>query len=81
MDSDEDHYSEPSYPPGGIEEEGELSDWVCTKGEDIDQEIIEEANYWEMMRVVRLFMAWHQVLEFYSSSSSLDDNPFASMRI
>ena len=25
-DSDEDHYGEPSSPPGAVEEEGELSD-------------------------------------------------------
>ena len=57
-----------------------MSDQDCGKQEDLDQEISEEANHLETMREVRSFMGWHQVSKFDSSSSSLDDNPFAGTR-
>ena len=42
-----------------------------------DQDLSEEANYREIIRGVRSFMRWHQIPDFDSASSSLDDNPFA----
>ena len=63
-------------PPVIPEDEGEFSYQDCLK-EDLDQEISEEANYQETMRGVSLFMHWHQVLDFDTSSSSLDDYPCA----
>ena len=41
----------------------------------------EDANYRETIRGVRSFMGWHQIPDFDSASSSLDDNPFAGSRV
>ena len=46
-----------------------------------DQDLSEEANYIETIRGVRSFMGWHQIPDFDSASSSLDDNPFAGSRV
>ena len=46
-----------------------------------DQDLSEEANYRETIRGVRSFMGWHQIPDFDSASSSLDDNPFAGSRV
>ena len=43
--------------------------------EKLDRELSVEAYYQDTMRGVRSFMGWHQVPEFDTSSSSLD-NPF-----
>ena len=69
-----------SRAPGATEEEGKFSNRDIARQEKLDQEISEEASYWETMRGMKLFMGWHQVPEFDSNSSSLDDNPFASTR-
>ena len=45
-----------------------------------DQDLSEDANYWETIRGVRSFMGWHQISDYDSTSSSLDDNPFAGSR-
>ena len=45
-----------------------------------DQDLSEDANYRETIRGVRSFMGWHQIPDYDSTSSSLDDNPFASSR-
>ena len=55
-----------------------LSDRNLVKEDELDQEHSEEANYRETMRGVRFFMGWHQIPDFDSSSSSMDNNPFAS---
>ena len=39
-----------------------------------------EQIYRETIHGVRSFMAWTQIPEFDSASSSLDDNPFAGTR-
>ena len=44
------------------------------------QDLSEEANYRETIRAVRSFIGWHQISDFNSASSSLDDNPFAGSR-
>ena len=41
----------------------------------------EEASYRETIRGVRSFMGWHQIPDYDSASSSLDDNPFAGSRV
>ena len=46
-----------------------------------DQDLSEGANYRETIRGVRSFMGWHQIPDYDSSSSSLDDNPFAGSRV
>ena len=46
-----------------------------------DQDLSEDANYRETIRGVRSFMGWHQIPDFDSASSSLDDNPFAGSRV
>ena len=43
-----------------------------------DQDLSEDANYKETIRGVRSFMGWHQIPDYDSTSSSLDDNPFAN---
>ena len=45
-----------------------------------DQDLSEDANYRETIRGVRSFMGWHQIPDYDSTSSSLDDNPFAGSR-
>ena len=57
-----------------------LSDRDPAKDDELDQELSEEANCRETMRGVHSFMGWHQIPDFYSLSSSLDDHPFASFR-
>ena len=46
-----------------------------------DQDLSEESNYRETIRGVRSFMGWHQIPDFDSASSSLDNNPFAGSRV
>ena len=77
---DEDQVSEPGSPTCVTEEQGELSDRAIPREEEFDQELSEKVNYRETMRGMRLFMGWHQVPEFDTSSSSFDDNPFAATR-
>ena len=47
---------------------------------DVDQEVSAQQTYRETLSGMGLFMGWKQVPEFDSSSSSLDDNPFARSR-
>ena len=61
--------------PASANAQGELPE------ESTDQDLSEEANYRETIRGVRSFMGWHQIPDFYSASSSLDDNPFAGSRV
>ena len=42
-----------------------------------DQDLSEEASYRETIREERSFMAWQQIPDFDSASSSLDDTLFA----
>ena len=49
-------------------------------GSDQYINVSEEQNYWETVRGVRSYMDWHQVPEFGSSASSLEDNPFPAPR-
>ena len=79
MDSEDDQRSEPGFPAGASKEQGELSERDTPGEEELDQELSEEANSWETMRGVKLFMGWHQVPD--TSSSSLDNNPFSGSRI
>ena len=65
-------------------DEGELSDRESIhEQEEImegDQELSAEQSYRETLRGVRSFMAWNDVPEFDSASSSQDDNPFTGNR-
>ena len=61
--------------PASANAQGELSE------DSTDQDLSEEANYRETIRGVRSFMGWHQIPDFNSASSSLDDNPFAGSRV
>ena len=45
-----------------------------------DQELSAEQSYRETLRGVRFFMAWNDIPEFDSASSSQDDNPFTGSR-
>ena len=66
-------------------DEGEVSDLDST-GQDQeellegDQELSAEQIYRETLRGVRSFMAWNDIPEFDSASSSQDDNPFTGSR-
>ena len=61
-------------------DEGELSDRKSVQEQEDfiegDQELSAEQSYRETLRGVRSFMAWNDILEFDSASSSQDDNPF-----
>ena len=61
--------------PASANPQGELPE------DSTDQNLSEEANYRETIRGVRSFMGWHQIPDFDSASSSLDDNPFAGSRV
>ena len=62
-------------------DEGEVSDLVSSGPDweellDVDKEVSAEQTYRETMRSVRSFMAWNDIPEFDSSTSSTqDDNP------
>ena len=58
--------------PTSVNVQGELPE------DSTDQDLSEDANYRETIREVRSFMGWHQIPDYNSTSSSLDDNPFAS---
>ena len=69
-DSEEEMEREPASP-ASANARGELPEDAA------DQDLSEDANYRETIRGVRSFMGWHQIPDFDSASSSLDDNPFA----
>ena len=65
-------------------DEGELSDRESVQEQEGfiegDQELSAEQSYPETLRGVRSFMAWNDIPEFDSASSSQDDNPFTGSR-
>ena len=61
--------------PASANAQGELPE------DSTDQDLSEDANYRETIGGVRSFMGWHQIPDFDSASSSLDDNPFAGSRV
>ena len=68
-----------------ITDEGEVSDLESTGPDqdellDGDQELSAEQSYRETLHGVRSFMAWNEIPEFDSASSSQDDNPFTGTR-
>ena len=71
-ESDEDMQSEP-----GSTVDGNFRDGSPDRDDTADQTSLEEANYRGTIRGVRSFMGWHQIPDFDSASSSLDDSPFA----
>ena len=60
--------------PASVNVQGEMPE------DSTDQDLSEDANYRETIRGVRSFMGWHQIPDYDSTSSSLDDNPFAGSR-
>ena len=80
MDLEDDQLCEPGSPAAASEEQDELSDRDTPGEEDLDQKWSEEAKNRETMRGVWSFMGWHPVLDFDTSSSSLNGNPFAASR-
>ena len=60
--------------PTSVNVQGELPE------DSTDQDLSEDANYRETIRGVRSFMGWHQIPDYDSTSSSLDDNLFAGSR-
>ena len=65
-------------------DEGELSDRESVQEQEVfievDQELSADQSYQETLRGVRSFMAWNDIPEFDSASSSQDDNPFTGSR-
>ena len=74
-------------------ESDQFSDWASSLADDlestspdheelldVDQELTAEQTYRETLRGVRSFMAWNDIPEFDSSSSSQDDNPFTGSK-
>ena len=47
---------------------------------EVDQELTAQQTYRETLRGVRSFMAWNDIPEFDSSSSSQNDNQFTGSR-
>ena len=69
-----------------IADEGEVTDMDSTGPDqeellEMDQELTAEQTYRETLRGVRSFMAWSDIPEFDSSSSSQDDNPFTGSKV
>ena len=60
--------------PASINVQGELPE------DTTDQDLSGDANYRETIRGARSLMGWHQISDYDSTSSSLDDNPFAGSR-
>ena len=73
-DSEAELDGEPASP-ASVHVQGELPE------DSTDQDLSEDANYRETIRGVRSFMGWHQIPDYDSASSSLDDNPFAGSRV
>ena len=68
-----------------LADEGEVSDLGSTGPDhadlsEVDQELTAEQTYRETQRGVRSFMAWNDIPEFDSASSSQDDNPFTGSK-
>ena len=68
-----------------LADEGEVSELESTGPDheqllDVDQELTAEQSYRETLRGVRSFMAWNDIPEFDSASSSQDDNPFTGSK-
>ena len=68
-----------------LADEGEVSDLESTGPDreellDVDQELTAEQTYRETLRGVRSFIAWNDIPEFDSSSSSQEDNPFTGSK-
>ena len=68
-----------------LADEGEVSDLESTGPDreellEVDQELTAEQTYQETLRGVGSFMAWNDIPEFDSSSSSQDDNPFTGSK-
>ena len=68
-----------------LADEGELSDMESTGPDheellDVDQELTAEQTYRETLSGVKSFMAWNDIPEFDSPSSSQDDNPFTGSK-
>ena len=72
-DSEAEVDGEPASP-ASVHVQGDLPE------DATDQDLSEDANYRETIRGVRSFRGWHQIPDYDHSSSSLDDNPFASSR-
>ena len=69
-----------------LADEGEVSDLGSTGPDqeellEVDQELTAEQTYRETLRDVRSFMAWNDIPEFDSASSSQDDNPFTGSKV
>ena len=78
-ESETDLQSELGSPvDGNVQGESPVKDFA--RDDSADQELSEEGSYRETIRGVKSFMGWHQIPDFDSASSSLDDNPFASSR-
>ena len=78
-DSEDEMASELESPAAESDREF-FSDRDPVREHKLHQEHSEEANYRETMRGRRSFMGWHQIPDFDSSSSSMDNNPFAGSR-
>ena len=72
-DSEAEVDGEPASP-ASVHVQGDLPE------DATDQDLSEDANYRETNRGVRSFMGWHQIPDYDSTASSLDDNPFAGSR-
>ena len=69
----EDELNNEPESPAVVSDQEVLSDRNPAKDDELDHKY-SETNYIETMRGVRSFMGWHQIPDFDSSSSSLDDN-------
>ena len=70
----EDELNSEPVSPTVISDQEVLSDRDPAKDNELDQKFSEEANHRETMRGWHSFMGWHQILDFDSSSFSLDNN-------
>ena len=72
-DSEAEVDGEPASP-ASVHVQGDLPE------DATDQDLSEDANYRETIRGVRSFMGWHQIPDYDSTASCLDDNPYAGSR-
>ena len=80
MESDQ--FSDRAFSLADDAEVSDLESTVPDRKEllEVDQELTPEQTYRETLRGVRSFMAWNDIPEFDSSSSSQDHNPFTGSK-
>ena len=74
-------YEDMQNEPGSNSAAANYRDGSRERDDTADKDLSEEANFRETIKGVRPFMGWHQIPDFDSALSFLDDKPFAGSQI